>query len=245
MVSSKLINLDEVKLTHTANEFTTTLGIDSIAHCQDNNHYNSYTKFIVYKFNELGYRDEEWPENIDNHIWAVGDSFTVGIGQPFEETWPQLVQGKIQSRVIAVSMNGASNTWIARRARFILENFNPSALLIQWSYVHRREDPDISKPDELRALNFDPNDFADFENLTVNIMSVETIKSTTKIIHSFIPKFFNSETDTDKATALYSKLDTDNILYFVPPEQVDFARDGYHYDILTSTQYADSYVKLL
>ena len=245
MVSSKLINLDEIKLTHTANEFTTTLGIDSFAHCQDKNHYNSYTKFIVYKFNELGYRDEEWPSNIDDQIWAIGDSFTVGIGQPFEETWPQLVQNKMQSRVVIVSMNGASNTWIARRARFILENFNPSVLLIQWSYIHRREDPDTSKPDELRALNFDPNDFADFENLTANIMSVETNKSTTKIIHSFIPKFYNSETDADKATELYNTLNTSNILYFKPLEQEDFARDGYHYDILTATRYANCYVDLL
>lgn len=245
MVSSKLINLNEIILTHTANEFTTTLGIDSFAHCQDKDHYNSYTKFIVYKFNELGYRDDEWPDDTDNCVWAIGDSFTVGIGQPFEETWPQLVQDKIQSRVITISMNGASNTWIARRAKFILENFKPSALLIQWSYVHRREDPDTSKPDELRALNFDPNDFADFENLTANIVSVESNKSTTKIIHSFIPKFFDSETDAEKATVLYSKLDADNVLYFGPPSQVDFARDGYHYDIITSTQYADSYVNLL
>lgn len=245
MVSSKLINLDEIVLTHTVNEFTTTLGIDSLAHCQDRDHYNSYAKFVVYKFNELGYRDEEWPTNIENKVWCVGDSFTVGIGQPFEETWPQLVQNKIQSRVITISMNGASNTWIARRAKFILEKFKPFALLIQWSYVHRREDPDLSKLDELRALNFDPKDFADFENLTANIMSVESNKSTTKIVHSFIPQFFDSDSDIQKSVDLYNMLSKNNILYFAPPKQIDFARDGYHYDIGTAEQYTNLYTKLL
>jgi hypothetical protein len=245
MVQSKLINLDEIILTRTADEFTTTLGIDSFAHCQDKDHYNSYTRFIVYKFNELGYRDEEWPEDIDNCVWAIGDSFTVGIGQPFEETWPQLVQTRLQSRVINISMNGASATWIARRAKFIIDNFNPKTILIQWSYVHRREDPDASKPDEDRAMPVDRSDTADFENLTANIMLVESIKLSTAVVHSFIPKFFDGENDLDKATVLYNMLDANNILYFPPPDQADVARDGYHYDIITATQYANSYTNLL
>jgi len=245
MVQSKLINLDEIILTRTADEFTTTLGIDSFAHCQDKDHYNSYTRFIVYKFNELGYRDEEWPEDIDNCVWAIGDSFTVGIGQPFEETWPQLVQTRLQSRVINISMNGASATWIARRAKFIIDNFNPKTILIQWSYVHRREDPDASKPDEDRAMPVDRSDTADFENLTANIMLVESIKLSTTVVHSFIPKFFDGENDLDKATVLYNMLDANNILYFPPPDQADVARDGYHYDIITATQYTNSYINLL
>jgi hypothetical protein len=142
-------------------------------------------------------------------------------------------------------MNGASATWIARRAKFIIDNFNPKTILIQWSYVHRREDPDASKLDEDRALPVDPLDVADFENLTANIMLVESIKLSTVVIHSFIPKFFDGENDLPKATVLYNMLDTSNILYFPPPDQADVARDGYHYDILTSTHYANSYVNLL
>jgi hypothetical protein len=52
-------------------------------------------------------------------------------------------------------------------------------------------------------------------------------------------------TDADKATELYNTLNTSNILYFKPLEQEDFARDGYHYDILTATRYANCYVDLL
>jgi hypothetical protein len=245
MVQSRVTNLDEIVLTYTVDEFTTTLGIDSIEHCQDKEHYSSSTKLIVYKFNSLGYRDEEWPDDISDCVWCIGDSFTLGIGQAFEETWHQQVQAKLNTRVINISMNGASNTWIARRAKFILETFNPKAILVQWSYVHRREDPDITKPDELRALNFDPNDFSDFENLIANIMLVELNKQNTKIVHSFIPKFFDSNVDSEKAVLLYRTLAEQNIVYFEPPEQVDLARDGYHYDAITAGNYADAYIKLL
>jgi len=245
MVSNKLINLDEIVLTYTVDEFSTSLGIDSFAHCQDKTHYNAWTKLIIYKFNSLGYRDEEWPDDVEHAVWCFGDSFTLGIGQAQEDTWHQLVQSKLASRVINISMNGASNTWIGRRAKFVLENFNPTAILIQWSYVHRREDPDTTKPDELRALNFDPNDLADFENLTANIMLLESIKGSSKIVHSFIPKFFDSAVDINKATELYQTLSAKNVLYFEPPEQTDFARDGHHYDVATATQYADRYTKLL
>lgn len=245
MVPSNLINLDEIVLTHTIDKFSTALGIDSFAHCLDKELYNASRKLIVYKFNSLGYRDEEWPDNIADCVWCVGDSFTLGIGQAHEDTWHQLVQHKLNRCVINISMNGASNQWIARRVKFILENFKPQALLIQWSYVHRREDPDTSKPDELRALNFDPNDLADFENLTANIMLVESLKENTKIVHSFIPKFFDSSVDADKAVELYKTLSAKNILYFEPPDQVDFARDGYHYDVITAGHYADLYTSLL
>jgi hypothetical protein len=245
MVPSTLINLDEIVLTNTVDEFTTSLGIDSFAHCLDKEHYNSSTKLIVYKFNSLGYRDEEWPDDITDCVWCVGDSFTIGIGQVQEDTWHQLVQSKLNARTINISMNGASNTWIARRVKFILDTFKPHTILIQWSYVHRREDPDTSKPDELRALNFDPNDLADFENLTANIMQVESLKQNTKLVHSFIPKFFDSNVDADKATVLYKTLSEKNILYFEPPEQVDLARDGYHYDVITAGKYADLYTSLL
>ena len=33
-----------------------------------------------------------------------------------------------------------------------------------------------------------------------------------------------------------------NSVFFIPPKQVDFSRDGYHYDVLTATAYADLYI---
>lgn len=245
------MNLDLIKLQNTVDEFVTEVGIDSYAQCLDRDHFKNYTKNIIYKFNQLGYRDEEWPSELSNNIWAVGDSFTVGLGQPVEETWSNIVQSKINKRVINVSMNGASNNWIARRIQFILDNFNPDIILVQWSYLHRREHPDDTLSDEERALHFDikliekREDIAvmnqvDVQNLLSNIHSLNN-KNNARIIHSFIPNFYN--TDASLAAPIYKELENRNIEYFSELEQIDFARDRFHYDILTSTKYAEEYIK--
>ena len=68
-------------------------------------------------------------------------------------------------------------------------------------------------------------------------------KHNIKIIHSFVPEFFNPQTDPN--VSIYSVLTTHHINFFPAQEQVDFARDGFHYDIKTATQYADKYVEQL
>ena len=223
----------------TARQFTTHVGIDSPQHATSIAHFNDYKKLVVYHYNSLGYRDNEWPDDISNQIWSIGDSFTVGLGQPIHETWPNLIQEKLQRRVINVSMNGASNDWIARRVEYILANFNPCAIFVQWSYLHRREHPDATRRDEERALNYIINDTQDVENFIKNLNIVESKKKDTIIVHSFIPNFFESP---ETETAVYIELTQKNSVFFIPPKQVDFSRDGYHYDVLTATAYADLYI---
>jgi len=256
------MNVTEIILEHTANEFITEIAIDSKEFCLDKSHFFNYPKQIVYHFNQLGYRDQEWHGDISNGIWCVGDSFTVGLGQPFEEIWPQLVQKKLGQKTFNMSMNGASNDWIARRIQFILDNFEPSLLLVQWSYTHRRENSNTMLSDEARAGHFSKElemeleyinhlpktkqldritvlDNLDIENCLHNIMSISN-EHNVNIIHSFVPEFFNPLTDPQ--ASIYSVLEKHNINFFPAQEQLDFARDGFHYDILTATHYADQYV---
>lgn len=232
--------LSSLKLQKTANEFTTYIGIDSPEYATSLDHFNRYSKNVVYHFNSLGYRDDEWPVNINDQLWCVGDSFTVGLGQPFEEIWPSLIQKELGIRAINVSMNGASNDWIARRVCEILDNFNPKAILIQWSYLHRREIPNELLCDEDRALNFDINDPDDFKNFLKNLNLVKSKKGNTIIVHSFIPKFFD---ETVNVQDLYALMHNSNEKFFEPPDQVDFSRDGYHYDIGTAKEYARLYIQ--
>ena len=72
-------------------------------------------------------------------IWCVGDSFTVGLGSPLEHTWPYMLQQRLRRRVINVSMDGASNNWIARIGSAILTEFPLADIVIHWSFLHRRE----------------------------------------------------------------------------------------------------------
>ncbi len=117
-------------------------GIDSYEHCQDKNHYVNFPWPVIYNYNSRGYRDSEWPltlTELQKSIWCLGDSFTVGIGSPYEHIWPAVLQKTSGVRCINVSMDGASNQWIARKAQRILDIVAPQVLVIHWSYISRRE----------------------------------------------------------------------------------------------------------
>lgn len=132
--------LEDLRLAHRANQVWEISGIDSPDRCRDLEHYKNYPYLIEYQYNSRGFRDSEWPEDLCNKIWAIGDSYTVGLGSPVEHSWPYLLQERLNQRVINVSMDGASNNWIARRAREIIQHAKPAAVVIQWSHIERRED---------------------------------------------------------------------------------------------------------
>ena len=67
-------------------------GLDTYELCIDKQHFENYNKKISYKYNSKGFRDVEWPLDFSNWICCIGDSYTEGLGQPFEETWPQMLQ---------------------------------------------------------------------------------------------------------------------------------------------------------
>jgi hypothetical protein len=118
----------------------TQTGMDNPKECINIDHYKSYPWPVVYEYNSRGYRDEEWPEDLDNAIWCFGDSFTVGLGSPRSHTWAQQLQKQSGIRTINIGMNGASNNWIARKIHEFSEaNVCPRAVAVHWSYLHRRE----------------------------------------------------------------------------------------------------------
>lgn len=114
-------------------------GIDSPDSCLDTKHFKSYPYSVSYQYNSRGYRDHEWPDDLQRAVWCIGDSFTVGIGSPVEHTWPRVLASTSGLRTINVSMDGASNNWIARHAVKILDIVKPGVMVIHWSYLHRRE----------------------------------------------------------------------------------------------------------
>jgi hypothetical protein len=131
-------------------------GMDHINDCLNKQHFLSYPYDISYIHNSRGFRDQEWPNDMQElreAIWCVGDSFTVGLGSPIDHTWPFRLSRLTSRRVINVSMDGASNEWIARITENIVQAINPKKLVIMWSYIHRRENPDPLLNDELRRIH--------------------------------------------------------------------------------------------
>lgn len=241
--------LNELYLETLADQCFSEYEIDSYAKCVDKAKFLSYTKPVFYMFNDRGFRDDNWPNDIKSSIWCLGDSFTVGMGQPADETWPNIVQKQLARRSINVSMNGASNDWIARKGSSILSHTTPHALLIQWTYLHRREHPDVARNDEDRRLHYvkgtglDVNkDQRDFENFIKNLNTLETLKHSTKIIHSFVPNFCDTAENEER---IFDYLCTNNVQFFKPIQHIDYSRDGHHYDVKTASVYAENYCSLL
>jgi len=134
--------LPDLVLSTRANQHWQFSGMDSLEDCMGKKHFKSYPHAVDYVYNSRGFRDSEWPEDIDqltHAIWCVGDSFTEGLGSPAEHAWPFLLQNQTNMKTINVSMDGASNAWIARRTVDILTEINPKYIILHWSYLHRRE----------------------------------------------------------------------------------------------------------
>ena len=107
-------------------------GMDSDAKCPDKKQFKSFPYEVDYHYNSRGFRDLEWPDSLDElkqSIWCIGDSFTVGIGSPIDHTWVRQVELKTKKRCINISLDGASNFWIARQAKHILTTINPKIII--------------------------------------------------------------------------------------------------------------------
>jgi len=168
-------------------------GMDSIEGCVDKKHFKNYPYPIEYVYNSRGFRDAEWPESVDelrNAIWCIGDSFTVGLGSPLAHTWPYLLQQQSGRRCINVSMDGASNEWIVRKTQRLIEEINPTAIVIMWSYTNRREKNDNSLSDEDRRIHIGTTN--DLKNI-INFKSCIDSVSHSNIIHTAIPNAYDSQ----------------------------------------------------
>tara|TARA_R110002167_G_scaffold222450_1_gene427414 strand:- start:161 stop:853 length:693 start_codon:yes stop_codon:yes gene_type:complete len=193
------------------------IGIDTLEQCYDKDHYLSYTKDISYRYNSRGFRDYEWPRDLSDVVWCVGDSFTVGIGQPFEETWPQLLGKKLGKTCLNIGEDGCANDTMALRIQEICKLHSPKLVVVMWSYFARRRMNGEN-------VHHDRNHFGvdkDMANFSKNFKIVNELP--TNIINLIIPFAFD---DTKMLNENHPDL---NCL-----TQLDYARDHFHFDVKTS-----------
>lgn len=205
-------------------------GVDSYDHCFDKNHYKSYPYSIEYKYNDRGYRDKPWPNNLQDCIWCVGDSFTVGLGTPYENTWTQILEKVSGKPVVNVSMDGASNHWISRKVVEVCKTIQPKNIVIMWSYAHRRESTIESNTDLERRQHYlkDGTELDDLLTFKTCVNNTARKSNGRNLIHLTIP---NAATDTIVKEVFKN---VGNFLGSV--EILDYARDSWHFDIKTSKQ---------
>lgn len=229
--------LPNFKLVLFANRHAKYTGIDSYEKCLNKEHFLNYPYEVDYLYNSRGFRGPEWPSDLNNICWCIGDSFTSGVGSPYQHTWPYVLSSKSNIPTINISLDGSSNMWISRKTIELLE-IQPKYIIIQWSYVHRRES-DNENSDEQRTI-WHSNDTTD-EDIKNNIDCinlVEANKKNTTVIHTFIPK---NVPDTHKSMfkELIKKMNI-NVVWF---DQIDFARDYLHYDVQTSSILAEKLIQ--
>ena len=233
--------LENLQIPELKNKVYKESGLDSFDHCIDKNYFLNYPHQITYSYNSRGYRDGEWPTDteLSECIWSIGDSFTVGLGSPYEHIWPQVLQKNLNHRVINVSMDGASNRWISRKTIEIIKEVNPKNIIVMWSYTHRRELDNINKTDMERRVwaNMDTDEMEDLINFKMSLNSVVKA-SKNNLVHLVIPKAFVKQNKLN-----YEFNDIKNFLGEVTI--LDYARDYHHFDIQTSNQVAKQIIPLL
>lgn len=215
-------------------------GLDGPSSCLNKKHFNDYKKLVHYTHNSKGFRDEEWPQEIEDKIWCVGDSFTVGVGQPYKEIWPKLLEKQLRERCINISEDGCSNDLMALRIEQI-KTFNPKCVIVMWSYFWRRLVNNINVHFDVNERELPKDDLANFLK---NLQSANN-NYPCKIFNYVIPDCMIESTSAWKRM-LVSRNKKKNINklidYHYPGnqfpvvsevEQIDYARDGHHFDVLT------------
>jgi hypothetical protein len=231
--------LPNLKLVFYTNLKLKYLGIDTYERCSNKEHFLNYPYEIDYVYNSRGFRGPEWPSNIDNVCWCIGDSFTSGIGSTYEHIWPSVLSTKLSIPVLNVSLDGASNMWMARKTIEILE-IQPKYTIIQWTFSNRREIENSEASDEHRRTWYlnETTTEEDIQNTIDCINLVEINKKNTTIIHTFVPKNVPDEYQLI-FKELVEKMNI-NIIWF---EQIDYARDYFHYDIKTCNSLVEKIIE--
>jgi hypothetical protein len=87
-------------------------------------------------------------------------------------------------------MDGASNTWILRKANELLDQLQPKAIVIHLSYIHRGENPNDSLSDHDRRQFVKAGEIHTplwISQLQHSILKLNQRCGHTKIVYSFIP----------------------------------------------------------
>lgn len=223
-------------------------GIDDISFCLNKKHFNDYKKLVHYTYNSKGFRDEEWPSDIKNKIWCVGDSFTVGLGQPYEEIWPKILEKKVGERCINVSEDGCSNDLMALRVEQI-KSFDPKCIIVMWSYFWRRW---IDNKNVHFDINKRESSRDDLSNFLKNLQFANN-DSLYKILNYLIPDCMIESTTRKSVLGIKNKKNIKKLIDYHYPsnqfpivneiEQIDYSRDGHHFDVLTCEKIVEDILK--
>lgn len=168
---------------------------------------NNNKTSLEYNFNSRGFRDEEWPVDLQNSIWCIGDSHTLGIGIAEQYIYSNLLKQKTKKHVINIGFYGANNIWLSCAAVDILNEVKPKNLVIGWTHFDKKV-----KPNEPPAHNIDS--YIHFKKCVDRLYK---INQTTNIIQFVTPNATLNKIDIDESNNFLGMIET-----------IDYARDNVH-----------------
>ena len=223
-----------ISIPYYQNMLCSELGMDSHAHCLDKSWFEQWPDAVSYQFNSAGYRTHE---SIDRGcVLVIGDSFTLGLGVNSDQRYTDILEQQLGHQVANFSLNGASNDWISRKLEQLLEVLQPQAVIVHYTFSHRRERPNLHWHDDERT-ECEPfySSQENFDNWRKNFDCINSLCENLQVIHSFIPDWHDQFVD-------YAALGQGIV---APYDMLDFARDKFHYGILTHQLLARAFTNLL
>lgn len=220
--------LPNLYVSNLANESFLNYGLDTFIDAINRNvlNYDSYPYNINYNFNSRGFRDKEWPFNLAECIWVIGDSHTLGTGIPQQFVYTSLLEELTGKTVINCGFYSAFNIWISLAAQSILQDIRPTNLIVNWTHLSKK-----NRPDEPYEYTIDQ--LIHFQKC---FSLCDMSKHNTNVIYLSMP---NTLDETDLIH--FSKYK--NYLGLV--NQIDTARDGFHIGIETHKQIVENISTLL
>lgn len=210
------------------------VGTDSPTRCIDIDKFQAHKK-IIYSYNERGFRDDAWPENIDelkDSIWVIGQDMSLGIGLVREDTWIYKLSQLLDQRFINVSKESADNDWIEQTAINVITELAPKRVIVQWSRINHY----------FNSFFGDHLDHVD--NIHAKIQSVELIKGSTAVTHTFCYDSCIPGPEQRAYREWAFRMDK-SVNIVSPVTKLDFARDGLNSGSLTAAATATQFFRVL
>ena len=97
---------------------------------------------IIYKFNQYGFRSDEFVDDGRDSIMSVGDSFTMCLGVPDDHSWPYILSKKFTDcKNYNLGLAASSSDYVVRAVSKTIDILKPKAVFVFWPGLSSREIP--------------------------------------------------------------------------------------------------------
>ena len=107
--------------------------------------YNWIDRPITYRFNQFGFRADEF-DSPGSNVLFLGCSHTLGVGLPYESTWTHIVSSELTLKNYNLAIGGTSNDTAFRLAHHWIDQLQPGLTIFLSGPNSRIE---LHTPDDL------------------------------------------------------------------------------------------------